>query len=53
MISDKLVYELQAIIKNDYGKDLSFEETARIGNDLVEVYDVIAEIDFREKYHRD
>jgi len=49
MVSDKLIKELQEIIKNRYGKDLSFQEVAKIGDDLVEVFDVLAQIDFREK----
>jgi len=50
MISDKLIIELQEIIKTRYGVDLSFEETAKIGDDLVEAFDVLAQIDYREKY---
>lgn len=49
MISDKLIKELQTIIKREYGKDLSFQEVAKIGNDLVEAFDVMAQIDFKEK----
>ena len=50
MISDKLITELQEILKARYGVDLSFEETAKIGDDLVEAFDVLAQIDYREKY---
>ena len=50
MISDKLIIELQEILKTRYGVDLSFEETAKIGDDLVEAFDVLAQIDYREKY---
>jgi uncharacterized protein (DUF927 family) len=53
MISEKLIIELQEIIKTRYGADLSFENTAKIGNDLVEAFDVLAQIDFREKYDKD
>jgi hypothetical protein len=53
MISDKLIIELQKILKRNYGLDLSFEETAKIGNDWVEAFDVLAQIDFREKYDKD
>lgn len=49
MVSDKLIKELQEIIKNRYGRDLNFQEVSKIGNDLVEVFDVLAEIDFKEK----
>ena len=53
MISEKLIIELQEIIKSQYGVELSFEETARIGDDLVEALDVMAQISFREKYDKD
>lgn len=53
MISEKLIIELQEIIKTHYGVSLSFEETSKIGNDLVEAFDVLAQIDFREKYEDD
>ena len=49
MVSEKLITELQEIIKTQYGVDLSFEETSKIGNDLVEIFDVLAKIDFAEK----
>ena len=52
MISEKLTTELQEILKTRYGADLSFEETARIGNDLVEVFDVLAKIKFRENHKK-
>lgn len=48
MISKKLTIELQEIIKTQYGINLSFKETAKLGNDLVEVFDVLAQIDFKE-----
>ena len=53
MISEKLIIELQEIIKSQYGVELSFKETARIGDDLVEAFDVMAQINFREKYDKD
>jgi len=53
MISEKLILELQEIIKTRYGVKLSYRETAEIGDDLVEVFDVLAQIDFKEKYKKD
>ena len=53
MISEKLVKELQVIIKTRYGVDLSLADASTIGNDLVEAFDVLAQIDFREKYEKD
>jgi hypothetical protein len=52
MISDKLILELQAIIKDEYGRDLSFDEVAKIGNDLVVIFDTLAKINFRVKHHK-
>ena len=53
MISEKLIIELHEIVKTRYGIDLSFEETTKIGNDLVETFDVLAQINFKEKYNKD
>ena len=53
MVSDKLVRELQEIIKKNYGVELSFADASTIGNDLAEAFDVLAQIDFREKYEKD
>jgi hypothetical protein len=53
MISDKLITELQEIIKTRYGVNLSFEETAKLGNGLVEIFDTMEKIDFKEKYNKD
>jgi len=49
MISEKMIKELQKIIKTEYGVDLSLTETTKIGNDLVESFDVLARIDFLSK----
>ena len=48
MVSDTLVRKLQTILKEKYGKDLSFVETARIANDLVDIFDILAQIKFKE-----
>ena len=49
MISEKLTKELQEIIKDEYGVDLSLAETAKVGNDLVESFDILARIDWLNK----
>lgn len=49
MVSDELIKELQEIIRTRYGVELSFKEVSKIGNDLVEAFDVLAQIDFKEK----
>lgn len=53
MISEELTIELQKILKTEYGANLSITDVFKIGDNLVEVYDVIAKIDFREKYDKD
>lgn len=49
MVSDELIRELQEIIKAEYGLELSFKEVSKIGNDLVDIFDTLAQIDFRRK----
>lgn len=50
MISEKLIIELQEIIHRQYGKNLSLDETAKIGNDLVKFFDVLARVDFKDRH---
>lgn len=52
MVSEKLIQELREIIKAEYGLDLSFAEASKMGNDLVDIFDVLAQIDFKEKYEK-
>ncbi len=47
-----MIKELQEIIKTEYGVDLSLTETTKIGNDLVESFDVLAKIDFLDKQNK-
>ncbi len=49
MISEKMIKELQEIIKTEHGVDLSLAETTKIGNDLVESFDILAKIDYFDK----
>ena len=49
MVSKELIQEFMGIAKSEYGLDLSFEEADKIGNDLVEFFDVLARVDFEEK----
>ncbi len=44
MVSEKLVKEFQQIVKEDYNKDLSFEEASSIMNDMVNYYDLLAKV---------
>jgi hypothetical protein len=46
-ISKETVMELKKIIKEDYGKDLSYDKAWEIAHDLVGYFDLLAKI-----YHR-
>ena len=47
MVSEELVLELQGIIKDKTGQDLTFEQASEVGNTLVNYFDLLAKI-----YHR-
>ena len=49
MVSKELIQEFREIVKAEYGLDLSFEEASKTGNDLVDIFDTLARIDFEEK----
>ena len=44
MLSEKLIEKLRIIILEDYGKDLTAGEVAKIGNDVVSYFDLLAKI---------
>ena len=50
MISKKSTIKLQRIIKTEYGVDLSFAEAVRIGNDLVDLFETLAKMNFDVNY---
>lgn len=52
MVSEKMIKELQVIIKDEYGLDLSYKDTAKLGNDLVDIFSTLAKIDFKEKFQK-
>jgi len=49
MVSQKLVKELKNIIKEEYGRDLSLQDTTKIANGLVGYYDILAKIYYHNK----
>lgn len=51
MVSKELIQEFKEIIKAEYGLDLSFEEASKTGNDLVDIFDILAKINFKEKHN--
>lgn len=46
-ISDERILELQKIIKEEYGREVTVAEARSIGNTLVDYFDLLAKI-----YHR-
>lgn len=49
MISQPLLEELKNIIKDEYGRDLEMKNVARIAEDLVGYFDLLAKINYRRK----
>ncbi|MCK5510088.1 hypothetical protein KAI65_00900 [Candidatus Parcubacteria bacterium] len=49
MVSKELIQEFRDIVKAEYGLDLNFEEASKTGNDLVDIFDTLAKIDFCSK----
>ena len=49
MVDNKLVLELQKIIKDDYGVDKSAQEVARFAIDWLAVFDLLAKVNHRIK----
>jgi hypothetical protein len=45
-VSQKLIKELQDILKERYGKEVSFKEASLIGNGLVAHFDLLAKLDY-------
>ena len=48
-VSKKLVLELQTIIKEESGKDVTFEEASKTANGLVGYFDTLARIDHQDE----
>jgi len=44
MVSPELTKELQQIIREEFGLDLSVDEAQRVGRELTDYYDLLAEI---------
>ena len=44
MVEEKLINELKQIIKEAYGKDVSFQEASQVANTLVGYFDLLAKI---------
>lgn len=44
IVSNKLILELQQIIKEEYGKDLSLDDVSQVANGLVGYFDLLAKM---------
>ncbi len=49
MISETLLQELQQILKEDYGKNLTREELIEVASTLVRVFDLLTKVESRNK----
>jgi len=48
-LSKERIWEFQKIIREDYDKEVSYEEAAEIAGGLVGYFDLLAKIDARNK----
>lgn len=48
-VSQKLILELQRIMKEEYGRELSIVEAGEIANNLVSFYDLLLKVDAKTK----
>ena len=48
-VSEKRILELQQIIKEEYGRDVTFSEVSEIANGLVGYFDLLAKVDWESK----
>lgn len=49
-LTDKLVIEFQKIYKEETGKDIDLETDRKYGQDIVDIFSALVEIDNGEKY---
>lgn len=48
-VSKKRILELQTIIKEEYGKEISFAEVSEIAHNLVGYFDTLAKIHHKDQ----
>ena len=49
MVSQPLLEELKNIIKDECGRDLEMQDVARIAEDMVGYFDLLAKINYRRR----
>lgn len=47
MVSKKLILEFQKIVKEQYGKEISFSDANKIANGLVDHFDLLAKLNYK------
>ena len=52
-VSKELVLELQTIIREDYEKELDFQQVSLIANDLVGYFDLLAKMRHQDNEYED
>lgn len=52
-VSKELVLELQTIIREDYEKELDFQQVSLIANDLVGFFDLLAKMHHQDNEYED
>ena len=52
-VSKELVLELQTIIREDYEKELDFQQVSLIANDLVGYFDLLAKMHHQDNEYED
>jgi hypothetical protein len=48
MVSEQIAKELQLIVKEDYGKDITLAEAFEIMNNMVGYFDLLARMNYEE-----
>ena len=48
-ISESIVKEFQQAFQKDYGKEISASEASEVASSLIEFFDLLAQINHREK----
>lgn len=52
MVSQELTKELQQILREEYGSDLSVEEVSRTARELTDTFDLLAQINHKNTIYQ-
>ncbi len=53
MVSQQLIIELKTIVREEYSQDLEMKEVSELANDLVNYFDLLAKIHYRDRADRE